>query len=81
MMFDGATPQDALELLEKVRERVAAHDIPVPGRDALRVTLSAGLAVFPADGTEAPDLIRAADDRLLEAKRAGRNRVVHPNLR
>ncbi len=44
-----------------------AQDIPAPGHAVVRLTLSPGLASYPADGAEAPDLIRAADDRLLEA--------------
>jgi len=78
MMLDGSLPADALARLEKVRTRIAAHDIPIAAGNApLRITLSAGLATYPADGAEAEDLVNAADQRLLEAKRAGRDRVVH----
>jgi diguanylate cyclase (GGDEF)-like protein len=40
-----------------------------------RVTLSAGVAEFPADGASVAELLAAADGRLYQAKRAGRNRV------
>ena len=40
------------------------------------VTFSAGIAVYPEDGILAPDLMRAADSRLLRAKRLGRRQVV-----
>lgn len=40
------------------------------------VTLSAGVAVFPEDATEASELRRKADAALYTAKRAGRDRVV-----
>ena len=40
-----------------------------------RVTISAGVATFPTDGTTSDDLIAAADEALYESKRGGRNRV------
>lgn len=78
MMFDETEPTAALERLEKVCLRVAAQEVAVPGGPPILVTLSAGLAIYPGDGIEAADLIRAADDRLLQAKRTGRNRSVSP---
>lgn len=40
------------------------------------VTMSAGLAVFPADATSASELRRCADVALYAAKRGGRDRVM-----
>ncbi len=45
-------------------------------RDSRVITLSLGLAVFPADGTTKEELIWKADKNLYEAKRLGRNRTV-----
>jgi predicted signal transduction protein with EAL and GGDEF domain len=42
----------------------------------LRVTLSLGVAAFPADATSAITLIHEADVAVLQAKLWGRNRVV-----
>ena len=68
-----ASPERALEVVERLREHVAAHDWQAlaPG---LRVTISAGLACSPPG--ECDTLIEAADAALYRAKSAGRNRVV-----
>lgn len=41
-----------------------------------RISVSVGVACFPDDALDKTDLIRAADDAMLRAKRDGRNRVV-----
>jgi diguanylate cyclase (GGDEF)-like protein len=40
------------------------------------VTISIGIASFPAQGSSPDDLVKAADDALYQAKREGKNRVV-----
>jgi diguanylate cyclase (GGDEF)-like protein len=78
LMLERATVGEAITLLNNMRAAVAEHDIPVSNGDApIRVTMSAGIAVFPDDGETADALMGAADRRLLEAKRTGRNRIVH----
>jgi len=49
----------------------------IPGQDARRVTISAGVAaVVPQMGSEPASLIAVADGCLYRAKREGRNRVI-----
>ena len=67
----------AFERVEAIRRGVAELAIPLPRRpEAVHLTISAGIAVYGADGTSAEDLLGQADDRLFAAKEAGRNRVV-----
>lgn len=63
-----------VSLLDQIREDFAA--LPhAHAQGTLRVTFSAGIAALPGYQT-ASDLIAAADEALLEAKRNGRNRLV-----
>jgi two-component system cell cycle response regulator len=73
-------PAEALRVSERVRlgiEKLALVDTAV-GRDPRRIqcTASIGVATFPVPGIETAEaLLRAADDSLYAAKKAGRNRV------
>jgi two-component system cell cycle response regulator len=70
-------PQAALEKLEQLRLAVARAEFTLPRHDlTAQVTLSAGIACHPEDGTDPVELLEAADRRLSEAKEGGRNRVV-----
>jgi two-component system, cell cycle response regulator len=69
--------ETARRKVEMLREQIAATAIGLPERkQTVRVTISAGLASFPEDGDEAAELFAIADERMFEAKHAGRNRVV-----
>jgi diguanylate cyclase (GGDEF)-like protein len=67
----------ALQKLESLRELVASTPMALGARaENVQVTISAGLASFPQDGDDASRLFALADDRMFQAKREGRNRVV-----
>jgi diguanylate cyclase (GGDEF)-like protein len=68
----------ALRAADRLRETVAAATL-VHGTLTLAVTLSGGLAMYPADGDEWDSLFAVADQRLYRAKQGGRNRVVGPD--
>jgi len=44
------------------------------------VTVSAGVADFPAQGGTRDELVKAADEALYAAKQNGRNRVFTPQM-
>jgi diguanylate cyclase (GGDEF)-like protein len=62
----------AMNIAEKLRKMVAGWQFPGVPRT---VTISAGAAAFPDQGTTRDDLVRAADNALYAAKQSGRNRV------
>ncbi len=59
----------------RLREIVAATPMIHEG-EAIHLTMSGGVALLPEDGPDWDKVFAAADARLYEAKRSGRNRVV-----
>lgn len=74
VLLNQGTPTRAIERTERIRQAVAAESF-VLRRETSHVTISIGVAQYPADGREPLELLRAADDRLYRAKQTGRNRV------
>ena len=61
---------------ERLRVRIESLAVPVHGSaDTLSVTASIGVALCPEHGDLLDDVLRAADDAMYDAKRAGRNTV------
>ncbi len=77
LLLPDTSAEDAAERLDGLREVIAALEIPLP-RSTIspRVTISAGIGTWPADGDEPDALVFEADRRLFIAKERGRNRVV-----
>lgn len=76
ILMINADKAHALPVIQRLRADV--QEYPFRHRDiqpAGRVTVSAGLASFPEDGTTYDELMQRADDALYEAKRAGRNQI------
>jgi diguanylate cyclase (GGDEF)-like protein len=69
-------PEGALILAERLRERIAAREVPrTAGRGTMRVTVSIGLATLPYAASGSEELLEAADQALLRGKRSGKNQV------
>ncbi|MGE5586454.1 MAG: diguanylate cyclase [Bacillota bacterium] len=67
----------ALRVAEKIRARIEAY--PFPHEDQIpsgRVTVTVGVATYPADARTKKDLIYLADMACYRGKREGRNRVI-----
>jgi len=65
---------EATIIAERIREAVGTRNIPAYDEE-LRVTISIGIASFPADSVELEPLIENADRALYRAKESGRNKV------
>ncbi len=70
---------DALMICERLRRAVQQATVPILGLDRKEhrgsVTVSIGGALYPHDGSSGEDLWRRANEALLAAKAAGKNRV------
>lgn len=76
LMPDTATDH-AVARAEDLRRSAQALELPGPAADA-SLSMSVGVATYPAHGRRAADLVRASDAALYAAKRHGRNRVETP---
>ncbi|MDD5656069.1 MAG: sensor domain-containing diguanylate cyclase [Elusimicrobia bacterium] len=66
---------EAVALAESMRRRVGEEPFVFQGNKT-GATMSFGVSSFPADATTASQIVRIADERLYQAKNAGRDRVV-----
>ncbi|MCB1457817.1 MAG: GGDEF domain-containing protein [Nitratireductor sp.] len=69
-----ASHEQLLMVAERYREMIGSLKVDI-GKVILRPTISIGVATNSKGETEAADLFKAADKKLYEAKRNGRNRV------
>ena len=65
----------ATQRAEELRRAAAQMDLQYQGRLLEPMTLSFGIATFPANGRTLKDLLRASDNALFRAKDEGRDRI------
>jgi diguanylate cyclase (GGDEF)-like protein len=78
LLLHDTSAEEAYAKAHALRQAVERLVVGAP-QHAIQFTLSAGVAVYPEDGTIAHVLLSRADQRLLQAKGEGRNRVVGRN--
>jgi two-component system cell cycle response regulator len=66
----------AVDTANRLCKLIRAQPVPAGGDLLLPITLSLGVAVFPADTAKGDDIVTAADKALYAAKAGGRDRVV-----
>ena len=77
LILPNKTKSQARITGEKIRATIESYDFPFGDKQPLgRLTISGGVSSFPEDGRNSSELLRAADQALYQAKRAGRNRVL-----
>lgn len=76
LLWEGMEKEQVFLSLERFREALAAKPFGSLGVGKEHtITISAGLATSPDDGTRPQDLINKAHEALYRAKVAGRNRI------
>ena len=77
ILLPETTPEEALEVAERVRAAVAARRFEVEtSSEPIKATISMGVAAYPRDGSDANELVHQADLAVYRAKLQGRNRVL-----
>jgi len=76
LLLPRTTAAQALEITERIREGISQLAIPRDGAEAIRITISIGVAVPSQARRTLDDLLAAADHALYQAKGSGRDRVV-----
>jgi len=77
ILYD-ALLKEVVEKIEQLRKSISALEFRFV--DLVTVTASFGIAMFPENGEDPEQLIKAADDALYQSKKAGRNRVTYKGL-
>ena len=77
ILLPSTETKDSMAFAEKVRQRVEAHRFTFD-EDIIPVTISLGVSQLDATIRTPEEFIKAADQRLYEAKQNGRNRAVGP---
>jgi diguanylate cyclase (GGDEF)-like protein/PAS domain S-box-containing protein len=76
VLIPGSDASTALEKAEELRQLVENEVVRYSGED-LNISISAGIATYPENGSTVQSLIKTADRALYAAKDSGRNTVKH----
>ena len=76
VILPATSAMDAFAIAERVRQAVERLVYVSQSGDAIRTTISCGIAALDESMQAPSQLLAAADARLLEAKRAGRNQSI-----
>jgi diguanylate cyclase len=74
VILPDTNEQEAIEIMDRLRISIAEQTVRIQ-KDLVSVTVSIGIATYPASSEE--ELIHCADQALYQAKAQGRNQVLH----
>jgi diguanylate cyclase (GGDEF)-like protein len=75
LLLEDLSREDALRLIDRVREEFSTLEHTAPGPSTFRVTFSGGVAELDPSRMDSRSWLEAADAALYAAKSGGRNRV------
>jgi diguanylate cyclase (GGDEF)-like protein/PAS domain S-box-containing protein len=76
LIISEVDTQGTYRCVDNIREAIKHLALHHRGQTLGTITISAGIATYPAHGNNAEDLMRAADDALYRAKKDGRDRIM-----
>jgi len=76
LVMPGTSLEVTQQRAEKLREDCKRVSVQYGGRPLSAITLSMGIAMFPAHGATCDAILRTADEALYQAKTQGRDCVV-----
>jgi diguanylate cyclase (GGDEF)-like protein len=72
LILPGCTAEMAAQRAETIATTIAESPLTLPGGESTPVSVSLGVAAFPADGRSYEDLLAVADARMYRRKARGR---------
>ncbi len=75
VVFPGESKQSTLLAMRRLLAEFSATVFNADQTTGITASFSAGIAEFPGDGDSIESLLKAADQRLMRAKQAGRHRI------
>ncbi len=75
VLLPETAPAEAVEVAERLRQRIENSRFPPPGDEEIRLSISVGVTSFKNATENLDQLLARADHALYEAKATGRNRV------
>jgi diguanylate cyclase (GGDEF)-like protein len=76
ILMPGASMDVVRKRAEQLRAGAASIEIRLESGSIVSTTISAGVSVYPVNGSTAEEVLKAADSALYNAKRSGRNAVM-----
>ncbi len=76
VLLQKTDKRGAMVYAEEIRKKIESHPFPHSEKQPLGfLSISGGVAEFPADGDTIDGLVKHADDALYVSKKSGRNRI------